>query len=844
MLATSKGEGGVFDSLNQQRYQKRPFLRRNVSISLKFLTMGSTFSSIKEVAVGARSRDELVTSDDEDDEDARPPKRRRVSHFSDSSLAARKENNSISRNPLGHVTNESIRRSRINGKPAAVDPSDFYGKSKPTTHFVSEVRRPQTSTKPSKKAIDDILAPFPVDFKRSLRVDVIGITPIEEDDEESLFLARNRKNPVDIKCKCSAAIFYAKNDEDPSVNIQPKDYVELCRSRKTCFLRITVGQDGRIKRELSLLEPFIFSGEEFYVQRKRFSTDRLSGQERTKHISDFADKYNVQVTLEPVGDQDNWPPLELPPVEDLISLGDGFEDSLPISKALHEGRATNNDLHLLCKTALLINPEQQCKTVPLGIWYEKLKQSVPYALRLQIRWALPSNLTALPTPPPKFESPRRKAAKPAVSDIPASPLTNKLDEAPDSPADSRAQRRRANVPTYNLKALSTIAQGKSPRVRKSRDPRSKPDQDLLDPSQAITVTYQFGRAESAENGIMRETTIVGLGCPFCQCRNRSVDDLKFHLISEHSNYRFGVRRQNPTRVTYFVEVVKSRASLSSAYDRARTFQLGKPLTLFDLEKYLNGDDSWTKAREGPLHNVWPEHLTDRAHDSSISSSPHESRHSSPNTSNDTDDLMDLDGDEVKLPTRPRKVFYVPKTSKPLYDTITKQILEPGDQIPNSDDEREESWFNQKHRDIINDYADITAEEKDYINQWNPFIVNEHLTSDKYLSQAVIRFVELNKSWFAKRKSRKAQFGKQMETFILRGAVSEKDFQKCCAIIRTAEKAKSRAEEEDVDMDKEAEEVPPTSPSKNRGLLDCVCCENTQPPDRVVCRGPVSFLPVM
>ena len=206
--------------------------------------------------------------------------------------------------------------------------------------------------------------------------------------------------------------------------------------------------------------------------------------------------------------------------------------------------------------------------------------------------------------------------------------------------------------------------------------------------------------------------------------------------------------------------------------------------------------------------------------------------------------MDLDGDEVKLPTRPRKVFYVPKTSKPLYDTITKQILQPGDPIPNSDDERDESWLNQKHRDIINDYADITAEEKDYINQWNPFIVNEHLTSDKYLSQAVIRFVEFNKSWFAKRKSRKAQFGKQMETFILRGAVSEKDFQKCCAIIRTAEKAKLRAEEGDVDMDKEAEEVPPISPSKNRGLLDCVCCENTQPPDRVVCRGLVSFLPIM
>jgi len=145
-------------------------------------------------------------------------------------------------------------------------------------------------------------------------------------------------------------------------------------------------------------------------------------------------------------------------------------------------------------------------------------------------------------------------------------------------------------------------------------------------------------------------------------------------------------------------------------------------------------------------------------------------------------------------------------------------------------------LHQKHRDLINDFTDVTADEKDYINRWNPFIVEEHLTSDKHLPEAIQRFVEVNKIWFTERSTRKVEFMKQMETFILKDVLDEKVVHKCAMIIKAAqEKAGKKG---DVDMDRAEEEAPR---SNARGLQDCICGSQTQNPDRIVCTGRVSYL---
>lgn len=830
-LATLKGEGNAAAiGRYELHYRKnQPFLQRNVRLALRFLTMGSALSSLRPSS-GARSRDEVAaSSDDEDIDDIRPAKRRKTGAFS--SAAPRSDNEFDPRLPFGQVANKRPRAQRLSGKIQAVQPSDFYGKSPPLLPVNGIPKRVEEKSKNTKSSLNIILPPKTTEFKRQLRLDITGIVRKSTIEVESAIFAKDHKTPVDVKCKCSVALF-GKTDDDPTVPMSSQDYEEMFRKSSICTLRTTLNEDGELVREFINLEPFIVSADEIFIDRK------------ISNSSDFADKYYVQITIKPSGFPREWPPFDLSSFTNPGILDD--EPSIepnPVTDLLEMGKGTKNNVHLTCKTTSLLDPDRQNRSVDLKLSHGNMKQKIPYGLRLIMKWSLPTPFSDLPTRNIKIEteSPCAKIASALATSeaVPASPLARKGEDvsAPNSPADSRAQRRRSNVPTYNLKTLSALQQGKSPRVRKNRDFRSKSGQGDQDDADGTTVTYTFGKADAAELGIKRETTVVGLGCPFCQCQHSSVDGLRLHLHMDHGGYKLSLRRSSQPRIGFFVELAKHclRPNPSPFLERSRTLQLSKPRTLFDLDKFLNGDVCWVKARQGPQHNTWPYHLQDRHHESSLSSSPHESRHSSPNTSNDTDDLMDPENDVQKLSIRPRKKFYVPKTSKPLYDTITKQILEPGQEIPNSDDEKDEGWLHQKHRDIILDFTDVTDDEKDYIIRWNPFIMEEHLTCEAYLPDAILRFVECNKFWFAQRMSRKGEFLKSMEAFMMRGVVSQECFQKCINILRLAEKMEGSKEKE------VSEEDRPLSPTKLRGILDCECGEHTQSPDRVICRGQVSTL---
>jgi hypothetical protein len=419
-----------------------------------------------------------------------------------------------------------------------------------------------------------------------------------------------------------------------------------------------------------------------------------------------------------------------------------------------------------------------------------------------------------------------------------SPVGGKAGQSPlPASTTERSARRRSNiVPTYNLKTLSAQAQGKSPRTRKNIS--SKSSQGHQSGAQHVEVTYGFGRANAAELGIKQQTTIIGYICPFCHVDEASLEDLRLHLHTNHTNFKFSLRRENASRVGFFVELAKL-SPRSSPAERTKTFQLSKAQTLFDLDKFLGGDQSWVKAREGRQHNHWPEHLNDQFHESSLSSSSRDSRHSSPNTPNDTDDVVDV---ELCPPKKPilRKIFYVPKTSKPLFDTVSKRVLEPGEEIPDSDDEKDEAWLHQKHRDIINDFTDLTCDEKEYITRWNPFIMDTQLGCEKYFPGACERFTEANAAWIVEKKSRCDEFGKQMEMFLMRSIIEQQCFDKCVDVLKVAQRKRRESGKDEDEPRMGGWWSRPALPPRATGFLDCAYCgDQTQPPDQIVCRGPVS-----
>ncbi|RDL33977.1 uncharacterized protein BP5553_08345 [Venustampulla echinocandica] len=794
MSSPPSGESAIFlHHIYRPKFRNPPFLRRNVRKVLRSLSsMGGTISSL---------RDSLGLAEQDDDEDARPPKRRRINKYDPppDPFSAQNHSGPQNRKPSSHVTYESASRPL-----KALEPSSFYG----DFHQEASVGRAETPLESSisGKYISKILPVTPVDFERSLHIDLDGICPLPTGKEYPETIRRQMQS-VNIRCDCTVAIFYAKDKDDP----EQGQYSETCRSVKRCTLRVTIGVDSEMKSEFQHLEPFVFSQQEFYVNRK----SRASG--KIQYTSGLADDYHVQVSIRPVGFQKAWPPVRVPVLADLK------DDSLAlqlgvVSKSLEEGRAVNNDLSLSCVTDNLLNPKLQNQATKLALCHGGLEQPLDYVLNLKIQWALPNPRIVRSTYP--------STSNTATDSLLSAP--RRPDETPISNS-SRSPRHRPNVATYNLKTLSAQAQGRSPRAPRRKDVGSR-----FSNIDGTTVTYSFGRADAAEAGVKQQTTVPGLNCPFCNCRHRSVSHLRLHLRNEHEAFKFSVRRVDPPRVAFFVEILPAKSRPALTREVQRTFQLGKTLTLFDLESYLSGDNSWIKTRRGMQHNLLPGHIAQEDDNSSSSSSLHESRYSSPNTSLHTDEPGELckANSPAKLPIRPHRVVYVPATTKPLYHTVTKQLLKPGHELPSSDDEKDEDWLHQKHRDGINDFTDLADHEKEYINQWNPFTMKEQHNCPRYLPDAMLRFVEANKTWLGEKSSRRREFILQCSVFIMRGVITQADFSACIEILRQAHNTQM-----DVDPATNAgEKGNPVRPAKLRGPLSCACGGLTELVDRVACRG--------
>jgi hypothetical protein len=166
----------------------------------------------------------------------------------------------------------------------------------------------------------------------------------------------------------------------------------------------------------------------------------------------------------------------------------------------------------------------------------------------------------------------------------------------------------------------------------------------------------------------------------------------------------------------------------------------------------------------------------------------------------------------------------------------------------------------KHRDAVNDYSDLTDEEKNYINRWNPFIMGEQLTSDRYLGDTLYRFVMTNRDWLVRKQSRLSEFARHCQMLKARGTVTAQQRATCFRALRLARHERQSMLEEEAEMngkdpevaendddtndDEEVDSSKPKSP-KFRGPMTCICLEHPVPSNRVICRGPdptVSLIP--
>ena len=150
------------------------------------------------------------------------------------------------------------------------------------------------------------------------------------------------------------------------------------------------------------------------------------------------------------------------------------------------------------------------------------------------------------------------------------------------------------------------------------------------------------------------------------------------------------------------------------------------------------------------------------------------------------DVRMQDNESAENPSQePQKLqrMNVPKTKRRLCDAINKHILTPEEELHGIDDNLETDWRTNKHVEMVNSRPDISSNAKDYIIKWDSYVTPLRLSSNLYLPQVLLRFVEDNRIWFAEQSCRVREFSLHATALRLRGSIDIECFAKCVTLLQ-------------------------------------------------------------
>lgn len=148
---------------------------------------------------------------------------------------------------------------------------------------------------------------------------------------------------------------------------------------------------------------------------------------------------------------------------------------------------------------------------------------------------------------------------------------------------------------------------------------------------------------------------------------------------------------------------------------------------------------------------------------------------------------------------------------------------------------DDAWLIQKHRDIVQDFCDVDASEKEYIKEWDAFIQQKHIVSEAFIGRAVVEFVTEKANWLLESPSRTLEFGKHLTVLIARG-VGEDTIKLVQAKLSEARIHKLSAPAPAVDSPKD---LPKRDP---KGCA--VCGKTVRGPSLLLCANQVSVFPIL
>lgn len=412
-----------------------------------------------------------------------------------------------------------------------------------------------------------ILHKDPVEAPNAMRIDVLKIS--HKDDEsrakQTTFLDANHAvidKDIVTRARCKITVTAAAE-------------VLYCDSQ-ICTIRTLLNAAGvcRMAR-VYLPQPFLIPENKIFVQRPDDTT------------FDLADAYAVCVELQST-DGDNWPPLDL--------TNSKLEDNMPgahtaprhwslaaeISNALNRSRSSgvlklHQGLASVCRTNFVLNIDVR--------WTTSLPPKTTKTEQQHVYVSETANAGS-------FDDPAQLANGHSNGNQVNGHLPNghlllveddMEEDAEGELTPSRSLRARGSK-NYNLKELSAKSTG--------RQPRKRPRITHLPNADSERVLYRLPR----QFVTTRELIKGAFPCCVCHATHQSLAQLRAHLLG-HALFIFEVI-PTPGKQGHQIEV-SCAGNKSGVYSREEVYSLGQPTKAFDLDKYVEGDESWVEDRLGP-----------------------------------------------------------------------------------------------------------------------------------------------------------------------------------------------------------------------------------------------------
>ncbi|KAI3323906.1 hypothetical protein HD806DRAFT_77547 [Xylariaceae sp. AK1471] len=482
----------------------------------------------------------------------------------------------------------------------------------------------------------------------------------------------------------------------------------------------------------------------------------------------LGDEYLIRVEIESAGDP-KWPPTDFLPKRQTHDLESGDPRrwilSSQINYMFEKGRASGD-----------VKIRKKKEEVPLDM-----------AMDIDLRWSTSHTAGSSArfgdsAPPPDTRANHVNGVLEPLTNI---HVNGRAENAPNHYRKAESERNgvaedeedheEATTPSrslrtrekqnYNLKLLSDKARGKERKERKQR---------------------KLANMERKTNGVTWDVPLIGeftlesYHCIRCFATHSSMDQLKSHF-KVHTDIKYTI----DTAHAYIRIIPPDEDALRPLNS---TFH-GLSTSPEDQQSDVEGD-------------IFPQRLSKRL-------PQHRNR---------------LSQSHPPKPRDSRRL--IPHVKQPLYDRLSKSLLEPGSLVdpPPVDD----TWLVQKHRDIIRDYSDVHQDEKEYIFEWDAFVNRDCVTSEPHLQDVYIRFVQDKASWITTSQNRITEWAKHLSYLKSRNALTDATINEALAVMRHS---RNQSRPEQIEVTK----PPSPKPAYRKSVAGCrVCGQPVRGPASLIC----------